>query len=437
MSQFDITVEGGTSVRLPTAGKYCPKDILVTATGSSQPSENLDAALEEQAELISELSAILDEKASGGGGGEANWLFEDEFLETSPRSDLPSLKEGATYSLFYFGNLVDTVAVSGDSFVVFSNMDMGIQVAFDMLDKAWFVYSDPWVTVHGGYFSVRIDYDVSDDTGGDDTGGLAEWIVTETIDGVSGLFYISNGYLYANDLSWRVQDTDRNVIGYFDLFSPFDLSLLNASKNYEIWRYDVAEYYAATLKSEERWLFKDEYVSFERTDLPNPVKGRLYTCYLNGVELGAPQVYDGYELHFNNDASEWFIYSPATEWGDAQWYFHPVDSSIYEGIISVKESKKDPRYKVTFPVTGTSAVLRIELAEGVSVDNDWVTFDLWNDDGFVGSGDDYLPEGGYLEWDMQDIDSQMVASGYNYWVNVYFDINNDKIAYTTDKVYYY
>jgi hypothetical protein len=33
MSQFDITVEGGTSVRLPTAGKYCPKDILVTATG--------------------------------------------------------------------------------------------------------------------------------------------------------------------------------------------------------------------------------------------------------------------------------------------------------------------------------------------------------------------------------------------------------------------
>ena len=30
---FDITVEGGKTVRLPTAGKYCDRDIVVTATG--------------------------------------------------------------------------------------------------------------------------------------------------------------------------------------------------------------------------------------------------------------------------------------------------------------------------------------------------------------------------------------------------------------------
>lgn len=29
----NITVEGGTSVRLPTAGKYCDRDIVITATG--------------------------------------------------------------------------------------------------------------------------------------------------------------------------------------------------------------------------------------------------------------------------------------------------------------------------------------------------------------------------------------------------------------------
>ena len=29
----NITVEGGTAVRLPTAGKYCDRDIVVTATG--------------------------------------------------------------------------------------------------------------------------------------------------------------------------------------------------------------------------------------------------------------------------------------------------------------------------------------------------------------------------------------------------------------------
>ena len=30
---YNITVEGGSSVRLKTAGKYCDRDIIVTATG--------------------------------------------------------------------------------------------------------------------------------------------------------------------------------------------------------------------------------------------------------------------------------------------------------------------------------------------------------------------------------------------------------------------
>lgn len=34
MSEHNITLEGGTSIRLPTAGKYCDRDILVTAVGS-------------------------------------------------------------------------------------------------------------------------------------------------------------------------------------------------------------------------------------------------------------------------------------------------------------------------------------------------------------------------------------------------------------------
>ena len=33
MSDHNITVESGTSVRLPTAGKYCDRDIVITATG--------------------------------------------------------------------------------------------------------------------------------------------------------------------------------------------------------------------------------------------------------------------------------------------------------------------------------------------------------------------------------------------------------------------
>lgn len=30
---FNIEVESGTSVRLPTKGKYCDRDIVVTSTG--------------------------------------------------------------------------------------------------------------------------------------------------------------------------------------------------------------------------------------------------------------------------------------------------------------------------------------------------------------------------------------------------------------------
>ena len=38
MNEFNIEVAGGNSVRLPTAGKYCDRDILVTATGGDTES---------------------------------------------------------------------------------------------------------------------------------------------------------------------------------------------------------------------------------------------------------------------------------------------------------------------------------------------------------------------------------------------------------------
>ena len=37
----NITVEGGTSVRLPTAGKYCDRDIIITATGGGGGEVNM------------------------------------------------------------------------------------------------------------------------------------------------------------------------------------------------------------------------------------------------------------------------------------------------------------------------------------------------------------------------------------------------------------
>ena len=65
MSEFNITVEGGSSVKLPTAGKYCDRDILITSTGGS---EDLQEVLTEQRGLIETLQTKLSNKASGGGG---------------------------------------------------------------------------------------------------------------------------------------------------------------------------------------------------------------------------------------------------------------------------------------------------------------------------------------------------------------------------------
>ena len=39
MSEFNITVEGGKSVKLLTGGKYCDRDIIVTAEGGGGSNE--------------------------------------------------------------------------------------------------------------------------------------------------------------------------------------------------------------------------------------------------------------------------------------------------------------------------------------------------------------------------------------------------------------
>jgi hypothetical protein len=53
MSAFNIEVESGTSVKLPTAGKYCDRDIVVTATGGSgggYTQEEMDKAVSDAIE---------------------------------------------------------------------------------------------------------------------------------------------------------------------------------------------------------------------------------------------------------------------------------------------------------------------------------------------------------------------------------------------------
>ena len=58
MSEHNITVEGGTSVRLPTAGKYCDRDIIITATGGGGSDEFADFLTNKLTSLNSNATSV-------------------------------------------------------------------------------------------------------------------------------------------------------------------------------------------------------------------------------------------------------------------------------------------------------------------------------------------------------------------------------------------
>lgn len=53
MSEFNIEVQDGSSVRLPTAGKYCDRDIIVTASGGGGGTEEIENLIDESGVLDS------------------------------------------------------------------------------------------------------------------------------------------------------------------------------------------------------------------------------------------------------------------------------------------------------------------------------------------------------------------------------------------------
>ena len=94
MSTINITIEGGTSKRLPTAGKYCEKDIIITT--------------------------------QGGVGGESENLL-DKYLSgelTSINSDITSLVASACYgaSFLVSANFPEVTKIGGSCFRGCSNL---------------------------------------------------------------------------------------------------------------------------------------------------------------------------------------------------------------------------------------------------------------------------------------------------------------------------
>ena len=89
---FDITVEGGTSVRLPTAGKYCDRDIVITAKRAAaapviQPLEVTENGIYTAPDGVDGYSPItVNVKTSGGSDDMAGALADRTITKFSSNS---------------------------------------------------------------------------------------------------------------------------------------------------------------------------------------------------------------------------------------------------------------------------------------------------------------------------------------------------------------
>lgn len=124
MSEHNITVQGGSSVRLPTAGKYCDRDILVHAepggvdlpaltnegeavdlmkgkqmiSGEGNPVTGLftlETEMGEQKALIARIKSALAGKAAGGSG-----VDEPDYKDLYQRVEYITSAEDETYPYF-------------------------------------------------------------------------------------------------------------------------------------------------------------------------------------------------------------------------------------------------------------------------------------------------------------------------------------------------
>ena len=83
------------------------------------------------------------------------------------------------------------------------------------------------------------------------------------------------------------------------------------------------------------WLFQNQpLTTIGNKTLPVPVPGGSYTCFVGGVEIGTYSADEDRHIEFSNyddnGQRTWVIY-----WSDMGWSFHPIDSDVTSGSVSV------------------------------------------------------------------------------------------------------
>ena len=92
MSDFNIEIESGSSIRLPIAGKYSDKNVVVTAvggSGSGTGTEDLSQLLSEQERLITELKQTIKTKMAGPDQTYKELYQRVEYIESAETGTYP------------------------------------------------------------------------------------------------------------------------------------------------------------------------------------------------------------------------------------------------------------------------------------------------------------------------------------------------------------
>jgi hypothetical protein len=192
------------------------------------------------------------------------------------------------------------------------------------------------------------------------------------------------------------------------------------------------------------WLFENERITTEwRHDIPFTEAGKSYTCFVDGEEICTVTAGEYSTEFINQDKGVYLYCSTDSEY----WCFDTTDSwaTVASGDVSIRINKTsggtDARYTITFPtefmeeyppgVAGANAKLRVELAEGVSVDGDIVSASLYGRDGeYIGTQEISISTGGTVEVDFEGFNGEGVAANGYHSVVVSFSIGGEGISET-------
>lgn len=309
MSEFNIEVEGGSSVRLPTGGKYCPKDIIVTAKGGGST-----------------------------GGGDIDAFIDGSMTEVD--SGATSIRSYALYrSPVASGNFPNAISVGKYAFSYCDNLiTVSLPNAADF-DTYVFYYSKALKTIclpKAKSIGMRMFYACYD----------LESVDFHTATSIGQEVFVHCSELISVTLRSQTVCTLDSVNSFQSLYKFLNedgpgriyvpSNLVDAYKSATNWSSLASKIVAIEGEGggEESWLFEDMMIDTSgNNNLPTPVDGVSYTAFVDGEEI-ATSTCTGGVLHFNTeDYRIYLIYDASTGLG---WHFHPIDSSVSMGNVSIR-----------------------------------------------------------------------------------------------------